>query len=113
MFFVIKIISSAVIIGIVTELARRFPLYGGMIAALPLISLLSIIWLRIEGESLQGISKFTLGVLAGFPATIIMLCVVFGLLKQSLHLGIAIGVGMIAWALCLIVQDFIVKGFIS
>ena len=33
MFYVVKILISAVIIGVVTEVARRFPTYGGIIAA--------------------------------------------------------------------------------
>ncbi|GIN90067.1 hypothetical protein J22TS1_11180 [Siminovitchia terrae] len=96
MYLLIKIISSAVIIGVVTELARRFPIYGGIVAALPLISILSIIWLTIQGESTQNVNKFTLGVLAGFPATAIMLFVIYIALKQSLHLVLAISLGIIA-----------------
>lgn len=113
MYLLIKIISSAVIIGVVTELARRFPIYGGIVAALPLISILSIIWLTIQGESTQNVNKFTLGVLAGFPATVIMLFVIYIALKQSFHLILAISLGIIAWGVFLIGQKFIVESFIS
>jgi amino acid transporter len=34
MFALVKIIVSAIIIGIVTEVARRYPTLGGIIAAL-------------------------------------------------------------------------------
>ncbi len=113
MYLLIKIISSAVIIGIVTELARRFPVYGGIVAAQPLISILSIIWLTIQGESTQNVNKFTLGVLVGFPATAIMLFVIYIALKQSLHLVLAILLGIIAWGVFLIIQKFIMESFIS
>lgn len=113
MYLLIKIISSAVIIGIVTELARRFPVYGGVIAALPLISILSIIWLTVQGESTQNINKFTLGVLAGFPATVIMLGVIYIALKQFVHLALAISLGLVAWGVFLIAQKFIVATFVS
>lgn len=43
MYLLIKILSSAAIIGIVTELSRRYPVYGGITTALPLISVLGII----------------------------------------------------------------------
>jgi hypothetical protein len=113
MYLLIKIISSALIIGIVTELARRFPVYGGIIAALPLISILSIIWLTVQGESTQNINKFTLGVLVGFPATMIMLVVIYIALKQSVHLVLAISFGIVAWGVVLIVQKFIMTAFVS
>lgn len=34
-----KVIISALIIGFVTEISKRHPTYGGIIAALPLVSL--------------------------------------------------------------------------
>jgi amino acid transporter len=45
MYILVKVLVSAFVIGIVTEIARRFPSYGGIVAALPLVSLLSLIWL--------------------------------------------------------------------
>jgi len=51
MFVIMKIIASAIVIAIVTEISRRFPSYGGIVAALPLVSLLSIIWLYVDWKS--------------------------------------------------------------
>lgn len=113
MYLFIKILSSAAIIGLVTELARRFPLYGGIVAALPLISILSIIWLTVQGESAQNINKFTLGVLTGFPATAFMLVVIYMALKQSIHLAVALPLGIVAWGIFLTLQKYITSGFVS
>lgn len=113
MYLLIKIISSAAIIGVVTELARRFPVYGGIIASLPLISILSMIWLTIQGETTQNINKFTLGVLAGFPATMFMLFLIYFALKHSVHLVLAISLGIVGWGLFLIVQKYIMAAFVS
>lgn len=66
MYVVMKIVVSAVVIGIVSEIAKRFPAYGGVVAALPLVSLLSIIWLYFQGEQTETLSKFSLGVLGDF-----------------------------------------------
>ncbi|MEK3808141.1 DUF3147 family protein [Bacillus sp. FSL H8-0547] len=82
MYLLVKILVSAVIIGIVTEIARRFPAYGGIIAALPLVSLLSIIWLSVQGEGSESLSKFALGVLWGFPSTAVLLLIVYLLVKN-------------------------------
>lgn len=93
MFVVMKIIASAIVIGVVTEIARRFPSYGGVLAALPLVSLLSIIWLYVQGEQSATLSKFALGVLWGFPATAILLIIVYIALQNSLHLFLSIALG--------------------
>lgn len=107
MYTVIKILSSAVIIGVVTEIARRFPLYGGIIAALPLISLLSIIWLTVQGQNNEQTLQFTWGVLIGLPATIVLLGAVYIALKNHLHLGLAILIGLICWGMFLGIQRWL------
>lgn len=107
MYTVIKILSSAAIIGLVTELARRFPTYGGIIAALPLISLLSLIWLTVQGQTNEQIQQFTWGVIIGLPATIILLIIVYIALKNNVHLGLAIIIGIVCWGGVLGIQHLV------
>jgi len=107
MFVVMKIIASAIVIGVVTEISRRFPSYGGVLAALPLVSLLSIIWLYVQGEQSATLSKFALGVLWGFPATAVLLIIVYIALQNSLHLFLSIALGGCGWLLFLFIQNFV------
>jgi hypothetical protein len=44
-YYIFKAALSGVLIAIISEVARRYPSFGGLIASLPLISLLAIIWL--------------------------------------------------------------------
>lgn len=46
----LKILITAVLIVIISEVSKRTGYLGGLIASLPLISYLSIIWLYVEGE---------------------------------------------------------------
>lgn len=109
MYVIMKIAVSAMVIAIVTEVARRFPTYGGIIAALPLVSLLSIIWLYVQGEQATTLSKFTLGVLWGFPATAVLLFIVYIALQHSFHLFTSISLGIIGWCVCLLIQGVTVN----
>lgn len=45
LYLVIKALLSGVIVAAVSEVARRYPGFGGLIASLPLISVLGMIWL--------------------------------------------------------------------
>jgi hypothetical protein len=45
LYLVIKAAVSGVIVAIVSEIARRYPGWGGLIASLPLTSLLAMLWL--------------------------------------------------------------------
>lgn len=96
MFTIVKVLISAVIIGVVTEIAKRSPTYGGIIAALPLVSLLSLIWIFIQGEQTQNLSKFVFGVLKGFPAMS---------LRVYISLTLSIVLGICGWGVFLIIQN--------
>jgi hypothetical protein len=67
----------------------------------------------IQGESAQSITRFTMGVLAGFPATAAMLLVIYIGIKHSVHLVLAILSGIVVWGLFLIIQRIIKGEFIS
>lgn len=108
MFVIMKIIASAIVIAIVTEISRRFPSYGGIVAALPLVSLLSIIWLYVQGEQTATLSKFALGVLWGFPATAVLLIIVYIALQNSVHLFLSIALGGGGWLLFLVLQNIVI-----
>src|SRR5664279_446388 len=45
LYLVVKALLSGVIIMAVSEIARRSPAFGALVASLPLVSLLAIIWL--------------------------------------------------------------------
>lgn len=54
LYYIIKIFVSAVIIVSISEVAKRNTAIAALIAALPLTSLLAMIWLHLEGaDSLQ------------------------------------------------------------
>jgi hypothetical protein len=44
-YLVLKALLSGVIVAIVSEVAKRYPGIGGLIASLPLVSVLGMIWL--------------------------------------------------------------------
>ena len=44
-YLIIKAALSGVLIAIISEVAKRYPGLGGLIASLPLVSVLGMIWL--------------------------------------------------------------------
>ena len=113
MFVLVKILTSAIIIGIITEIARKAPTIGGIIAALPLVSILSLIWLFIQGENSTKLNQFLIGVLYGFPSTIILLTVVWLALKNSYSIISSIAFGLVAWGAWLIIQETVIRKMIT
>lgn len=56
-----KTILSALIIVVVTEVSKRSGLLGGLIKSLPLISLLSFIWLYTETKNTAKVAALSVG----------------------------------------------------
>ncbi len=56
MAYALKILVSAIIIVVVSELAKRSSLWAAILASLPLISLLAFIWLYLDTGDVQKIS---------------------------------------------------------
>jgi hypothetical protein len=52
LYLVIKAALSGIIVAAVSEIARRYPGWGGLVASLPLTSLLAMLWLwRDSGDA--------------------------------------------------------------
>ncbi|WP_374719278.1 DUF3147 family protein [Parageobacillus toebii] len=109
MFALVKVIVSAVLISIITEVAKIYPKFGGIIAALPLVSLLSLFWLYVQGEEKQHLSKFIFGVLWGFPATAFLLLVTALCLRSSFSFILSVALGIGGWGIFLLIQNIILK----
>src|SRR3954463_14737986 len=54
LYFIIKCALSGVIVAVVSEVAKRSPAFGALVASLPLVSLLGMIWLwRDTGDRVR------------------------------------------------------------
>jgi len=84
-FFIIKIIVSACIIATVSEIAKKFPSVGGLIAAMPITTLLSIIWIYYENKDLNLISNFLLSVVAGTLISFIFFIAAIFFIKKGMN----------------------------
>ena len=61
-YYAIKAVISGLIIVAITEIAKRSPILGALIASLPLTSLLAFIWLYAETHDTARISSLSVEV---------------------------------------------------
>ncbi len=57
LWIITKYLSTAALVVLISEVAKRSDRLGGLIAALPLVTLLSLIWLQVEGQDQQKIAN--------------------------------------------------------
>ncbi len=56
-WLITKYLLTAAVVVLVSEFARRNDKLGGLVAALPLITILSLIWLYVEKQSAEKIAN--------------------------------------------------------
>jgi len=108
--FLLKVLVSALVIAGASELARRYSVIGALLAALPLTSILAMIWLWRDGVPAEQIADFSSSIfwlvlpsLLLFVATPLMLRAGYGFWPSLgagcalTVLGYAIGVYALRW----------------
>ena len=55
LYLIFKSLISGLMIGIISEVAKKYPGLGGLIASLPLISVIGIIWIWNDTQNLSKI----------------------------------------------------------
>src|SRR5437660_7846003 len=56
LYLVIKAALSGIIVAAVSEIARRYPGWGGLVASLPLTSILAMLWLWRDTADSEGVA---------------------------------------------------------
>ena len=61
-YYAVKILVSAVLIVLISEIAKRNTLFGALVASLPVTSLLAFIWLYLDTGDSARIAALSTGV---------------------------------------------------
>ena len=96
--FIVKLALSNVIIIACVLIGRRFPSFGGLIATMPLTSLIVLIWLATDnpGDS-NLITDYTRGALWGIGPTVVFFVAVSVCLRRGMELPAALTIGGLLW----------------
>ena len=90
-YLIIKALLSGVIVLAVSEVARRSPSIGGLIASLPLVSILAIIWLWRDTTDVERIAKHAEGTFWFVLPSLPMFLVLPVLLRHGVSFWISLG----------------------
>lgn len=60
--YAVKVLVSAALIVLISEIAKRSTLFGALVASLPITSLLAFIWLYVDTGDAARISSLSIGV---------------------------------------------------
>jgi len=108
-YYLIKIIITALIIVIVSEVAKRSTLVGALIISIPLTSLLAFIWLYFDTRDYQKVIDLSYGtILLTIPSFAFFLILPI-LLKMKQNFAISIIISIIGTSILYFIFIFLLK----
>ena len=102
LLFLIKAMVSGLLVALISTVAKRYPGWGGLIASLPLVSLLSMLWLFGETRDTESVARLSIGAFWFFLPSIPMFLIIPKMLRSGVSfpvtMAVAIGVTILLYA---------------
>ena len=100
--FVLKAFVSGVLVATISTIAKRYPGWGGLVASLPLVSLLSMLWLYGATRDGEKVAQLSIGAFWFFLPSIPMFLIIPGMLRSGFSFAVtmvvACGVTILLYA---------------
>ncbi len=90
LYLIIKSALSGIIVMAVSEIAKRSPALGGLVASLPLISLLGILWLWRDTSDMERVAAHAESTFWFVLPTLPMFLIFPALLRHGLNFWLAL-----------------------
>jgi uncharacterized membrane protein (GlpM family) len=110
MQFIIKLLLTNVVIILCAQIARKSPTLAGLIATMPLTSLIVLVWLQMDSPGdFRLMTDYTRGVLWGIIPTILFFAAAHACFRRQLPLSIALSAGFGIWLAGAVVHQWLVR----
>ena len=95
-YYIFKITITAALIVLISEVAKRSSFIGAILASIPLVSVLAMIWLYIDTKDVTKISSLSLNIFWLVIPSLALFLALPLLLRQGLnfYLSISISIGL-------------------
>jgi F0F1-type ATP synthase assembly protein I len=110
MHFFLKLIFTNFTIIFCTWIGKRYPTLGGLIATMPLTSLLVLVWLHADNPGdYRLLVDFTRGVLWGIIPTILFYAVTYAFFRRQVALPLVLSAGFGVWLAGALVHQWLLR----
>lgn len=88
LLFIIKAALSGLLVATISLVAKRYPGWGGLLASLPLVSVLSMLWLYCETRDASKVAELSMGAFWFFLPSVPMFLVIPAMLRSGISFGV-------------------------
>lgn len=100
MYYIMKVAITTILIVLISEIAKRSSFWGAVLASIPLISVLAMIWLYVDTKDIDKISALSTGVFWLVLPSLALFVTLPILLKQGVGFYLSLMVSLIVTVVC-------------
>ena len=109
-YYITKILITSLLVVLISEVSKRSSLLGAILASIPLVSVLAMLWLYIDTKDIEKISALSSNIFWLVLPSLVLFIALPLLLKQGFSFYISMGISMVltigAYGLMLIVLEY-------
>ena len=110
-YFLVKVLVSAVLIAAISEISRRSSLAGSILASIPLVSVLAMIWLYVDTGNTEKVSALATGIFWLVIPSLALFVTLPLLLKYGVNFYLGMGISIITTVLCYFLMITVLQHF--
>lgn len=110
-YYLLKLFVSAAVIVLVSEVAKRSSLLGGLIASLPLVSILAFVWLYLDTRSLDKVAALSFSIFWLVLPSLALFLALPWLLARSGNFYLGLGGAIAVMLACYLAMLLVLKRF--
>ena len=111
LYYLLKVLISILLVIIITEISKRNSMYGGLLASLPIISILAFFWLYIDTKDIEKVISLAYSIFWLVLPSLILFISLPLLLKVGvsfyISIFISISLTIISYSLMLLLFNFL------
>ncbi len=110
-YYLVKIAITTVLIVAISEIAKRSTLVGAILASIPLVSVLAMMWLYIDTKDIDKVSALSSSVFWLVLPSLALFVSLPVLLKSGLNFYLSMGIAVAITVLCYLLMLATLKHF--
>lgn len=107
--YVAKIALSALLVVAISEIARRHSLLAALIASLPVVSILAIVWLYVESSDVARVSELSRQIFWLVIPSLAFFLLLPVFIKLGLGFWLSLGAAIAGTAVCYLVTVSLIR----
>ena len=110
-YYIVKIIITALLVVLIAEISKRSSLIASILASVPLVSVLAMVWLYIDTKDTDKISALSTGIFWLVIPSLALFVSLPVLLRKEINFYISMGTAIVITVICYYIMIVVLGKF--